>query len=179
MVKPHSVIQVGELHVSQSIAGRLRRMTYNSHPDDQPSERWRRATDDAEVASVLPQFSFQDPVAVGMLFCNALGDPDSNFNALSRLATPESLPAFGDFKDAAAFLASVKDAGYGSNAERAVGDDGVAYFKILSGITENFQLLEEQIMAGAGVVTLVWREEFDEWRVHSIGVPLRPEDVPH
>jgi hypothetical protein len=157
-------------------------MTQNVHPD-QPADNWgnfnRRITGEEEVGQMIPEFSFQDPVAVGMMFCKALDDPKENFVALSRLATPESLPAFGDFTEAAELIASTQDVGYGSRAERAVGDDNVAYFKILSGITQSFQMLEEQILTGLGVVTLVWRAEFGEWRVHGIGDYLRAEEVPH
>lgn len=157
----------------------MRDMTPNLHPDDQPTDQWRRFAGEEEVREVIPEFSFQDPVAVGMMFCNALEDPKENLVALSRIATPESLPAFGDFTEASDLIASVQDAGYGSRAERAVGDDNVAYFKILSGVRGSFQVLEEQILSGAGVVTLVWRPEFGEWRVHGIGDYLRPEEVPH
>jgi hypothetical protein len=86
----------------------MRGMTQNLHPDDQPNRQWRRFAGEEEVQQVIPEFSFQDPVAVGMMFCNALDDPKENFVALSRLTTPESLPAFGDFKEAANLLASVQ-----------------------------------------------------------------------
>ncbi|MDI3211704.1 hypothetical protein [Arthrobacter sp. AL12] len=154
-------------------------MSYNAHPDDQPSAQWRRFAADDEAETVMPEFSFQDPVAVGMMFCNALDDPKEYHVALSRLATPESLLAFGDFAEASAFLASIEDPGYGSQVNRAHGDDDVAYFKILAGTTDSFQALEDQVLPFAAVVTLVWRPEFGEWRVHGIGNYIRPEDVPH
>ncbi len=113
------------------------------------------------------------------MFCNALSDPKYFRPVLTRFVTPESLSAWGDFSAAATFLDSVQDAGYGSFAERALGDDDVAYFKILSGVTDSYQVLDEQIIAAAGVVTLVWRPELGEWRVHGIGEYLKPEDVPH
>jgi hypothetical protein len=154
-------------------------MTQHLHPDDHPNHQWRRFADDEEVRAVIPEFSFQDPVAVGMMFCNALDDPEANLVALSRLATPESLEAFGDFTEAAAFIASTPNVGYGSLANAAVGDEDVRYFKIMSGIQDSYQVLDEQIMAARGVATLVWRNEFSEWRVHGIGDYIRPEQVPH
>lgn len=160
----------------------MRDMTQSSQPD-QPTDKWggfdRRVTEQEELRQVIPEFSFQDPVAVGIMFCNALDDPAENFIALSRLATPESLPAFGDFTEASELITSIPGIGYGSRAERAVGDDNVAYFKILSGVTQSFQMLEDQILTGLAVVTLVWRAEFGEWRVHGIGDYLKPEEVPH
>jgi hypothetical protein len=155
-------------------------MTYYVHPDDQPPAEWRRFAPDSEAAATLPQPSLDDPVAVGLMFCNALVRHEEYIQALARLVTPESLASWGDFGEAASFLGSVKDRGYGSFADRAYGDDAVAYFKILSGVTSTYQVLEDQIISGsAGVVTLVWRPEFGEWRVHGIGDYVKPEEVPH
>ncbi|MGO4143461.1 hypothetical protein AB4Y77_00100 [Paenarthrobacter sp. YAF11_1] len=155
-------------------------MTTNQHPDDQAPAEWRRFGVDDEAEQALPEPSFQDPVAVGLLFCNALSDPAEYQVALRRVVTPESLPAWGDFSDAAQFLASIPDRGFGSMANRALGDDGVAYLKILSGVTQSFQVLEDQVVMAAGFVTLAWRPEFGEWRVHAFGGDtLRPEEVPH
>lgn len=154
-------------------------MTHSLHPDDLPNHQWRRFADEEEVREVIPEFSFQDPFAVGLMFCNALQDPETNLVALTRLATPESLPAFADFSEAANFLASTPNIGYGSITNAAVGDEDVRYFKIMSGIQGGYQILDEQIMAARGVVTLVWRSEFGEWRVHGIGDYIRPEHVPH
>jgi hypothetical protein len=155
-------------------------MTYNQHPDDQAPE-WRRITSDEEANSAMPEFSFQDPAPVGQMFCDALKDPAHYQVALRRLVTPESLPAWGDFSEAAAFVQSLPDdVGTGTVAQRAHGDDNVAYFKIMSGVTESYQALEEQIVFLAGVVTLVWRPELGEWRVHAIGGDYtKPEYVPH
>lgn len=159
--------------------GDMNPKTNPDEPIDKFSNFARRITSEEEVRNVIPEFSFQDPVAVGIMFCNALDDPQENYVVLARLATPESLPAFGDFTVAAGMIAAGQDIGYGSHAERAVGDDDVAYFKILSGVTKSFQMLEGQIILALAVLTLVWRPEFGEWRVHGIGEGLRPEDVPH
>lgn len=154
-------------------------MTYNAHSDDQPPAQWRRFTADDEAEAVLPVASLQDPVAVGMMFVNALGNHREYFNALQRFVTPESLPAFGDFTEAANFLASIEDFGCGTIADRAYGDEDVAYFKILRGVPDSYQVLDAQPIMAAAVLTMVWRRQFGEWRVHSIGPALRPEEVPH
>ncbi|WP_284752638.1 hypothetical protein [Arthrobacter sp. efr-133-R2A-120] len=155
-------------------------MTHNLRPDDRSPEYWRRMASDEEAAAALPEPSLQDPVAVGQMFCNALGQYRHFQVALRRIVTPESVAAWGDFSDAANFLASIPDAGYGSMAQRAVGADDVAYFKVLSGVTDSYQVLDEQIVQAAGIVTLAWRPEFGEWRVHAMGSNyVVPEQVPH
>ncbi|MCT9624247.1 hypothetical protein HWD94_03800 [Pseudarthrobacter equi] len=156
-------------------------MTYALHPDDQPNHDWRRSAGEDEVRGVIPEFSFQDPVAVGLMFCNALEDPSENYDVLSRLSTPESATAFGDFTEAAHLFKAISGSKYSMRAERALGDEDIAYFRILSGQDGegSYQLLEDQIIAGAAIVTLAWRVEFGEWRVHGIGDYLRPEEVPH
>ena len=71
------------------------------------------------------------------------------------------------------------DLGYGSRVQPSIGDEAVVYFNIVSGVGQSYQALEEQIISGPAVVTLVWRREFGEWRVHGIDDYLMPEDVPH
>ncbi|MFE4834427.1 hypothetical protein ACFRAU_07075 [Arthrobacter sp. NPDC056691] len=58
---------------------------------------------------------------------------------------------------------------YGSRVNLAEGDPDVAYFKIMSGVTHSYQVLEGQILPFAGVLSMVWRPEYGEWRVHGIG----------
>ena len=164
------------LEVSATLSG----MAFNEHPDDQPPGEWRRFVSDDEARTAVPAFSFQDPVAVGLAFCNALDRRGDYLAALQRMVTPESLPAWGDFREAAAFHSSIENPGYGSVANRAHGDDEVAYFKILADITRGYQAQSDQIVGFAGIVTLVWRRELGEWRVHAFGGDyLRPEEVPH
>ncbi|MEZ2390868.1 hypothetical protein AB6813_15255 [bacterium RCC_150] len=154
-------------------------MAYNDRPDDQ-SSNWRRPVTNEEIRRSLPSGpDLQDPTVVGYLFCDALGSHEEYRSALMRLVTPESVEAWGDFSEAANYFKSIPDVGFGSIADRALGDDNVAYFKLLGGVTESFQVLSDQIMIGAAVLTLVWRPEFGEWRVHGIGDPLLPERVPH
>lgn len=54
----------------------------------------------------------------------------------------------------------------------------VCYFKILAGVTESYQVLDDQPVAAAAVLTLVWRPERGQWLVHSIGDYLLPEELP-
>ncbi len=135
-------------------------------------------TSDEEAARALPEPSLTDPVAVSLMFCNALEDPAHYRNALLNLTTPESHNAWGDFSVAAEFLQSIEDRGYGSMINKAAGTQDVGYFKVLSGATESYQVLDEQPVLVAAVLTLVWRPERNQWLVHSIGDPLLPEDLP-
>jgi hypothetical protein len=126
----------------------------------------------------MPQDDLTNPVVVGQLFCQALEDHVEYRTALFNLTTPESHTAWGDFSDVAAQYAAIEEAGFGSQANFAVGAPDVAYFKILSGVDQSYQVLDDQILPFAAVLTLVWRPEQGMWLVHSFGDYLRPEDLP-
>lgn len=135
-------------------------------------------TSEEEATAALPEPSFTDPVSVSIMFCNGLKDPVYWRNALLNLATPESHNAWGDFSSASEFLRSIEEAGYGSEVNIAEGAPDVAYFKIMRGITQSYQVLDAQPVLAAAVLTLVWRPEFNQWLVHSVGEPMRPEELP-
>lgn len=154
-------------------------MTDPSESQDQPPAVWRRFTSDEEAANALPAATLEDPVVVGNLFCSALDDHVHFRAALEKLTTPESRSAWGDFSAAADFLASIEDRGTGSVADRALGADDVAYFKILRDVKQSYQVLDGQPMFVSGIITLVWRPEVGSWLVHSIGTDhVLPEEIP-
>jgi hypothetical protein len=62
---------------------------------------------------------------------------------------------------------------------KAQGDPDVAYAKILSGVTQSYEVLDEQPVLAAAVITLVWRPDHRRWMVHGIGDYISPEEVPH
>lgn len=148
-------------------------MAQNEHWKDLPHED----VDDATAAANVSQNDDpHDPVAIGLAFVNALSgdelvDP-------SVLVTPESIGAWGDFGAAREALLAIEGRGFGSIADRAVDAEDVAYFKILAHVDQSFRVTEGDVVMMAGVVTLVWRPEFDRWMVHALGDRLRPEDVP-
>jgi len=146
--------------------------------EDQPPVQWRRLLGPDEAPAVLPPEDPTNPVFIGILFCNALADHHHYRVALGKLVTPESLPNWGDFSEAAALLASIEDHAYGSRTNPAQGAPDVHYFKILRNVPESYQLLDDQLLAGAAVLTLVWRPEHGRWMVHSIGDYLLPETLP-
>ncbi len=55
----------------------------------------------------------------------------------------------------------------------------MVYAKILGGVTRDFQVLDEQPVSVALIITLVRRPAFGQWMVHGLGGYLRPEEVPH
>lgn len=155
-------------------------MTANLPPEDQPPAEWRRFVSDDESGSTLPEPSLFDPVAVAHLFFSAVQQHEEFQVALLNITTPESHEAWGDFSEAAAFLASVEDLGFSSMVNQAVGDPGVVYASILSGVTQGFEVLDEQIVQAEAVLTIVRRPDHDgRWLVHQMGPPLLPEEVPH
>lgn len=139
----------------------------------------RDAGVDEERARLAKRPDMADPFSTALLFFQALVDHVEFLNALENLITPESREAWGDFEVAAALLASIEDWGLGDKPTLAVGDPHVAYAKVLRGVTQPFEVLEEQVISAAAVITLVWRPELGMWRVHAFGAMVPPDLVPH
>lgn len=93
------------------------------------------------------------------------------------MTTPESRPAWGDFKRAAAYVAAIPEPGIGSRAGTAHDAPDVRYVKIMSDVSEGYIVTDEQPVE-AEVVTLIWRPEFGSWLVHSIGGYEPVDDLP-
>lgn len=148
-------------------------------PEDQPPAEWRRFATPDEAADAIPEPDLTDPASVGVLFYQALQDPSEFQQVLAFLTTPESQSAWDDFAEAGEMLAAIEDHGIGTMVKEAQGDPSVAYAKILRGITDSYEVLDNQIINAAAVITLVWRPDFGRWMVHGIGDSILPEDVPH
>lgn len=125
-----------------------------------------------------PNPDFTDPGEIAMAFITALGDPQEYQVALRSLTTPESHHLWGDFSEAAEGLAAIEDWGLGSVPTPALDDPNVVYAKVLSGVKENFQVQEEQLVFVAAMITLVWRPEVGHWLVHGFGQPIPADQVP-
>ncbi len=154
-------------------------MMNNLPADDQPPAKWFRDVSDEEALAGLPDEDSTDPVIAGVTFCNAL---TQNFpyyrTALKQLVTPESLDAWGDFSEAAAFLNELPEMAFGSKVNEAVGAPDVVYFKILRDVTTSYEVVDEQPINAAAVLTLIWRPERKQWLVHSIGDYSTLENLP-
>lgn len=155
-------------------------MSTSSLPsEDQPPAEWRRFGTEEEAAAALPEESLTDPVSVGVMFCNALAeDPVHWNNALRNLTTPESAESWGDFKAASRYLNSIEDMGYTNRVNFALGAPDVAYFKIVGDVRQSYEILDEQPVDCAAILTLVWRPEYGMWMVHDLGDYMKPEDLP-
>ncbi|XVU27442.1 hypothetical protein ACQPZJ_10510 [Actinoplanes sp. CA-054009] len=125
--------------------------------EDRPPDQWRRFAEPGEAEAVLPEPRLDDPVSVGSMFCRALEDHQHYRRALLRLSTPESHAAWGDFSEAARMYADIPEVGFASRANLAVGAPDVAYFKVLGNVDRSYQVLDDQPLGMAAVITLVWR----------------------
>ena len=146
-------------------------------PEDQPPNPGLVPTDDvaALLADAGPD-SPENPVAVGAAFLNVLADPAGpNRAVLAHLVTPESLPAWGDFTDAAAMIG---DCGMTSRANPSDTDPDVVYVKYVSSDGQNYRAASEMMIMVRAVGTLVRRPELGGWRVHGVGDYLAPDQVP-
>ncbi|MDS1115290.1 hypothetical protein RD149_16145 [Gordonia westfalica] len=143
------------------------------------NESWREVKSDAEAeefAAGIEDF----PVRLGMEFCSALKSGDK-LHLLPAAVTPESRDYWGDFQWAVEKVRSIQRLGYGSIADRAAGEDRVAYFKLISkDIEEPYQVNEDVPMVmidAAAILTIVQRPD-GQWRVHHLGDYVLPEDAP-
>jgi len=150
--------------------------------DDKWSSLHRRMVEPIEVEAMVaaePGFDLTDPAVIGVNFIRALADTDESQDILTKVVTPESLTSWGDFTSAANFLNSIENWGVGSMPTPSVADPEVVYMTILSGVTQSFRAVGEQMVMPAGVVTLVWRLQYGMWMVHAIGDDYFPaERVP-
>ncbi len=118
-----------------------------------------------------------NPVAVGVVFLNALTDLNGpDVRRLRDLVTPESLSAWGDFDEAAEMLSGC---GMTTRADRADLDQAVAYVKYVSDKGANYVAQSEMVIMARAIGTLVHRPELGGWRVHALGDYVSPEKVPH
>jgi len=155
-------------------------------PDDIANHNWRRPTSETESAAAIRRAATDQAYSAGQLFCDVLDQEDSTLEAFAAIVTPESWDSWEDFSGVREWFKHLNDVGYGSFADRAAGDDDVAYFKILADVHESYQVVETQIIDAAGIITLVWRPDLPSvlpdvighWRVHALGDYVHPDDVP-
>ncbi|WP_249644399.1 hypothetical protein [Nocardia sputi] len=96
---------------------------------------------------------------------------------LAALVSPETRDSWGDFTEAARDLGAIEDAGFGSLVNRAPGVEDVAYFKILGGVSESYQVTSSRMVEVASIITMVRHPGSERWMVHSMGHAVSPEDV--
>ncbi|GAA1083722.1 hypothetical protein [Pseudonocardia alni] len=149
----------------------------NLPPEDQPPNPGLVPVEDGQAFAELDSRSHDDPIFAGIALLNALNRPSGpDRTALARLITPESSGWWGDFTAAADL---VSDCGMGSNAQRAMDSDQVAYVKYFTDDNQTYQVQGgDMIMMARAVATLVWRPELGGWRAHHLGDYVHPRDLP-
>ncbi|TYQ10829.1 UNVERIFIED_ORG: hypothetical protein L601_002000000660 [Gordonia westfalica J30] len=141
-------------------------------------EWWRTSRTDAEAAehaAAIEDF----PVRLGMEFCDVLSSGE-DLHLLPAAVTPESREYWGDFQWAVEKVQSIPDLGYGSIADRAAGEDRVAYFKLIPNVDEAYQVNSDVpgVLLGLGAVLTLVQQSDGQWRVHHLGDYVLPEDAP-
>lgn len=139
-------------------------------------ETWSDDDDSAFAFHAMPE---THPVKVAMLIFWVMREGTYSPEKVREFVTPESVEAWGDFREFARMCMAVDRPAFGSIANRARGASDVVYVKVLSGVDKGYTLHEEGPMMAAMVFTLVWRPEHDRWLIHGAGYDhVLPEDVP-
>ncbi|MBY8861107.1 hypothetical protein K7711_31845 [Nocardia sp. CA2R105] len=146
--------------------------------NDPGPDSWRRFTSPEESDAAMLEAWQNEQWSAAASFCGALAAPEANLEILQSLVTPESLERWGDFRAVAARYATIEDPAYGSVVNPAFDTEDVGYFKVLRGVSQNYQVVDEQPMLVAAVVTVV-RHPFEKrWMVEAFGEMVRPESIP-
>lgn len=143
------------------------------------SEAWSEEDDAAVALELLPAWHpalFFDAFRIGMQNFH------ENSAAIARggFVTPESREAWGDFTAVREFANSHLK--ISTMARWAIGAPDVAYVRLVD--TEAWTSpVGRELPPAAAYATLVWRPEIavapgSSWRLHAIGAPLPPEEVP-
>jgi hypothetical protein len=131
---------------------------------------------DEVLAGVLASKFPGGAMDVAAAFRYALTCPDGPLaDFLSRLVTPESLPAWGDFADARQML-------LGSGMLTSVGEPspGVAYVVFTDDLAQDFVIAgdDNPPVPARAIATLVFQQGAGEWQVHAVGEPVLPHELP-
>lgn len=116
--------------------------------------------------------SMDNPYAVAFTWWQAVLDLD--YGKLSQIVTPESQGRW----DLAAFRERTRLSGLTTGVVKPVYD--VAYVKLVNSVPqgEGPQKIVGSIPVHAMVISLVLRPELGGWRVHGVGLPVEPEELP-
>lgn len=151
-------------------------------PDDQDAEfhlaRWTEEDDAAVAFELLPSWhpaGFFDAFRLGMQRF------DETTDAIARggFVTPESEDTWGDFSAARDTANSTLK--ISMTALWGIEAPDVAYVRLVD--TDAWSSSDLRTIPVAAYATLVWRPEIaivpgSSWRLHAIGDPVPPSDVP-
>lgn len=116
-----------------------------------------------------------NPYAVAFMWWYAVIQHDEEL--LLSTVTPESI----GWWDLPSIRARTADCSLATGVVKPVYD--VAYVRLLEGLPltpegEAWQVIGGQILTNAMVISLVLRPELNGWRVHGVGYPVAPDDLP-
>jgi TIR domain-containing protein len=114
-----------------------------------------------------------NPYAVAFAFWHAA--LNENYDDLEAVITPESRGQW----DLAEIRRKTESSGIATGVYKPRYD--VAYVKLVSNVgneEEALQVLADPLPVEARIISLVYRPEFGGWRVHSVGHPVEPADLP-
>lgn len=142
----------------------------------QPDDPWFRQVPAEEAAASVGPDTADNEVAVGKALAVSLlrpGGPD--VATLELLVTPDSRPAWGDFRWATDLLA-----GRGMSTSPQVAAPDVAYIKYPPGMgtVQVHPDAPSFVMENVVVATLVRSRRWHGWKVHGLGEPVPPERLP-
>ena len=133
----------------------------------------------------MEAMGLRHPLTIALQFVSALDKEDDNSEWLGHLVTPESRENWGDFTSAKRAYRSINEPGFGSLVNRPDGASDVGYFKILSDVTESYEVDQPRAVMIPAMITLVWRPEAGPadnpgmWLVHQFGDPADPAELIH
>lgn len=135
-------------------------------------EQWTDK-DDAQV--VFEALAADHPSKVVTAFNDLFHFDELPIQLLEMFVTPEKRADWGDFSGGSQFFLDQVIA-ISTRALRPKGTDDVAYIKLVP--DNGVYLAEDPRRDLIGYVTLVWRPELHGWRIHSIGHPAPPHQLP-
>lgn len=139
--------------------------------------RVRISPGDEELAAAqLGNYSLDNPMMVAMAFKSLLGDPtaEDRLDSLQWLSTPESVPKWGDYSDAAEGITDLAMASF-----PVYPAPGIAYVKMPTDLGVSYRVNGPTLME-VSIMTLQYRPDVEGpgWRVHQIGYPAPPDQMP-
>lgn len=114
-----------------------------------------------------------NPWAVAFAFWHAV--LNENYELLEKVTTPESQGQW----DLADIHQRTETSGLASGVFKPCYD--VAHVRLLTDIgdeQEPLQIVGGPMLTEARIISLVYRPELGGWRVHGIGYPLDPDELP-
>jgi len=132
-------------------------------------------TDLDQAQFIFEALAKDHPSRVVTAFNDLFHTEDPFVEILKLFVTPESESDWGDFSDGSRFFRD-QDIAISTRALRHKGALDVAYVKLVP--DDGVYLTEVPRQDALAYVTLIWRPDLGGWRIHRIGMPAAPRDLP-